>query len=68
MIAVCQRCQTFTHHAPNTVNPLAYLCHHCSQTPDLPLFNQPKSAKPKRKAKRQRHPAEGGPDPTKPES
>lgn len=68
MIAVCVRCKSFTHHAPASLNPLGYLCNHCAQTPDLPLFNQTKPAKPGPKPKRKRHPAEGGPDPAESKS
>lgn len=63
MIAVCTRCKTVTHTAPRSVNQLGYLCDHCAQTPDLPLFNQPTPPKRKPKPKPSRHPAEGGPDP-----
>jgi transposase-like protein len=63
MILTCNRCKTVTRVAPAGTNQQGYLCQHCAQTPDLPLFNQAKGRKPGPKPKRKRHPAEGGPDP-----
>lgn len=63
MLRVCERCGSVSHTGPAANIELHYWCDHCKNTPDMPLFNQPKDPKPKRKSKRSRHPAEGGPDP-----